>query len=122
MILTSQPNLCLLRPQAPEHRPWDPAEGNLNLELDNELDLDDELDFEEEVWKFTLEGLLQRPNLHWPVTVLIVLIRNRSGKYLASILALPVFGLFYLTPLNVKATLILTCKSWNLIIKVGLHM
>ena len=95
MILTPQPNLRLLRPQAPEHRPCVPADGNLNLV--EELDLDDELDLDEEaeVWKFTLEGLLQRPNLHWPVTVLI---RNRSDKYLASILALPVFGIFFLTP------------------------
>ena len=52
MILVSHPNLCLLRPQLPEHRPWDPEE---NLNLEEELDLRDEV---LEVWKFTLEGLL----------------------------------------------------------------
>ena len=52
VILVSQPNLCLLRPQLPEHRPWDPEE---NLNLDEDLDFRDEV---LEVWKFTLEGLL----------------------------------------------------------------
>ena len=86
MILVSHPNLCLLRPQLPEHRPWDPEE---NLNLDEELDLRDEL---LEVWKFTLEGLLHRSLLHWLVTVLM---RNRRDKYWTSILML-IFIFLYL--------------------------
>ena len=74
VILVSQPILRLLRPQLSEHRPCDPEE---NLNLDEELEL--------EVWKFTLEGLLHRPLLHWLVTVLM---RNRRDKYLKSILML----------------------------------
>ena len=79
VILVSQPILRLLRPQLSEHRPCDPGE---NLNLDEELDLDDEV---LEAWKFTLEGLLHRPLLHWLVTVLM---RNRRDKYLKSILML----------------------------------
>ena len=100
VILVSQPILCLLRPQLPEHRPCDPEE-NLNLPV--ELDLDDEV---LEVWKFTLEGLLHRPLLHWLVTVLM---RNRRDKYLTSILICLFFSCWYLflTPFN-----LLTSCEW----------